>query len=73
MLCNKQMQQPNATNKTNSILLISTSFYRSHRLGRPTAKPSSDTKPVAPRLRETGTTRIPAQRSRRSIVEYDTS
>ena len=27
----------------------------------------SDTKPVAPRLRETGTPRIPAQRSRRSL------
>ena len=33
----------------------------------------SDTKLVAPRLRETETPRIPAQRSRRSLLEYDTA
>ena len=33
----------------------------------------SDTKPVAPRLRETGMPRIPAQRSRRSLLEYGTA
>ena len=29
MLCNKQMQQPNAINKIDSKLPISTGFYRS--------------------------------------------
>ena len=33
----------------------------------------SDTKPVAPRLRETGTPRNPSQRSRRSLREYGTT
>ena len=40
MLCNKQMQQPNAINKLDFELLISTGFYRSRRLGRPTARPA---------------------------------
>lgn len=66
MLCNKQMQQPNATNKVDSILPISTGFYRSPWLRRPTARPALIPGVVAPRLRETITPRIPAQRSRRS-------
>ena len=40
MLRNKQMQQPNAINKPDSILSISIKFYRSHWLGRPTARPA---------------------------------
>ena len=34
------MQQPNAINKPDSILPISTGFYRSRWLGRPTARPA---------------------------------
>ena len=73
MLCNKQ----NAATKCNKqTRLYTTDFYRFLPLALTRASYSqtcSDTKPVAPRLRETGTPRIPAQRSRRSLLEYGTA
>ena len=65
------MQQTNAATKCNEqARLYTTTFYRFLSLALTRASYSqtcSDTKPVAPRLRETGTPRIPAQRSRRSL------
>ena len=48
MLCNKQIQQPNAINKPDSILPISTSFYRSRWLEHATARPALIPSAVAP-------------------------
>ena len=66
------MQQPNASSKGNNQTLYYCflTFQRTRTLYSQTC---SDTKPVAPRLRETGTPRIPAQRSRRSLLEYGTA
>ena len=65
------MQQTNAATKCNKQgRLYTTDYYRFLPLALTRASYSqtcSDTKPVAPRLRETGTPRIPAQRSRRSL------
>ena len=57
------MQQPNAASKGNNQTLYYRflTFQQTRMLYSQTC---SDTKPVAPRLRETGTPRIPAQRSR---------
>ena len=62
------MQQTNKCNKQGR--LYTADYYRFLPLALTRASYSqacSDTKPVAPRLRETGTPRIPAQRSRRSL------
>ena len=67
MLCNKQMQQPNAIKQA---ILYTTDFYRFLPLVVTRAsygQTCSDTKSVAPRLRETGSPRILAQISRRSL------
>ena len=66
------MQHPNAASKGNNQILYYRflTFQRARTLYSQTC---SDTKPVAPRLRETGTPHIPAQRSRRSLLEYDTA
>ena len=69
MLCNKQMQQSSATNQ----LGLYYHFLMFARSRASYSQTCSDTKPVAPRLRETGTPRIPAQRSRRSLLEYGTA
>ena len=65
------MQQTNAATKCNKqTRLYTTDFYRFLPLALTRASYSqsySDTKPVAPRLREAGMPRIPAQRSRRSL------
>ena len=65
------MQQTNAATKCNKqARLYTTDFYRFLPLALTRASYSQtcfDTKPVAPRLRETGTPRIPAQRWRRSL------
>ena len=57
------MQQPNAASKGNNQTLYYhfLTFQQTRTLYSQTC---SDTKPVAPRLRENGTPRIPAQRSR---------
>jgi hypothetical protein len=62
------MQLSSATNRLDSILPI---FNARADLGRLTARPALVPKPVAPQLRETGTPRIPAQRS--SLLEYGTA
>ena len=65
------MQQTNAAIKCNhQARHYTTDFYRflPPALNRVSySHTCPDTKPVAPRLRETGTSRIPAQRSRRSL------
>ena len=56
------MQHPNAASKGNNQTLYYRflTFQQTRMLYSQTC---SDTKPVAPRLRETGTPRIPSQRS----------
>ena len=69
MLCVKQTQHPMQQ-------ISQTLYYQLLPLALTRASYSqtcSDTKPVAPRLRETGTSRIPAQRSMRNLLEYDTA
>ena len=65
------MQQTNAATKCNKQgRLYTTDYYRFLPLALTRASYSqtcSDTKPVAPWVRETGTPHIPAQRSRRSL------
>ena len=53
--------------------IYTTDFYRSRWLGRPIARLALIPSVVAPRLRETRTPCIPAQRSRLSLLEYDTA
>ena len=69
MLCNKQMQQSSATNQLGSIL----PFLTYARARASYSQTCSDTKPVAPWLRETRMPRIPAQRPRRILLEYGTA
>ena len=71
------VQQTNAATICNKqAKLYTTDCYRFLPLALTRASYSQtcyDTKPVAPRLRETGTPHIPAQRSRRSLLEYGTA
>ena len=65
MLCDIQMQRTNW-----GLYYCFQTFARARASYSQTC---SDTKPVAPWLRETGTPCIPTQRSRRSLLEYGTA